>query len=119
MAEEYYKTREGKRLLLHAGKTATDKAFAWFSENTIVISDSSGEYGVMVSDLYGTSIAGPLSILASPDQIRIAGLWKVNPLVITSLPSTLYTPIPWLRQSIPSSSQELVNGLSDIARILS
>lgn len=116
--DEFYQTRRGKRILLHAGKDATNKAFAFFDEDTIILADPTGQFGIAISKDFGTGIQGPLSLMMSPDEIRVAGLWKVNPLVLTALPSTIYTPIPWLRQSIPSSSKELVKGISNIIKLI-
>ena len=42
MPEEYYNTRRGKKILIHAGREATNKAFAFFDDDTVVISDPTG-----------------------------------------------------------------------------
>ncbi len=114
MPEEYYNTRQGKKLLLHAGRDAANRAFAFFDDDTIVICDPTGNIGIQIAKDFGIGIQGPLSLLQNPEEIRVASLWKVNPLVISALPSTLYTPVPWLRRSIPTSSKELVNGISEV-----
>ena len=93
--DEYYKTRIGKKILLHAGRDAANKAFAFFDDDAIVLSDPTGNISIHIAKDFGIGIQGPLS-----------------------LPSTLYTPVPWLRRSIPKSSQELVNGLSDILALI-
>jgi hypothetical protein len=118
MPEEYYQTRRGKKVLIHAGRDAADKAFAFFDEDTIVVSDPTGTISIMVAKDFGIGIQGPLSLLQNPEEIRVAGLWKVNPLVITALPSTLYTPIPWLRPSIPTSYTELIKGLAEVSALI-
>jgi hypothetical protein len=118
MPQEYYNTRTGKKILLHAGRSAADKAFAYFDADTIVLSDPTGNIGIMIAKDFGIGIQGPLSLLQNPEEIRVASLWKVNPLVISALPSTLYTPIPWLRRSIPTSSKELVKGIAEVAALI-
>lgn len=118
MPEEFYNTRISKKLLLHAGSDATNKAFAYFDADTIVLSDPSGNVGIMIARDFGIGIQGPLSLLQNPEEIRVASLWKVNPLVISALPSTLYTPVPWLRRSPPTSSKELVNGISEVLALI-
>lgn len=118
MPQEFYNTRKGKRLLLHAGEEATNKAFAYFDADTIVLSDPSGNIGIMIAKDFGIGIQGPLSLLQNPEEIRVASLWKVNPLVISALPSTLYTPVPWLRRSPPTSAKELVKGISEILALI-
>lgn len=118
MPEEYYNTRLGKKVLLHAGRSAADKAFAFFDDETIVISDPTGNISIQIAKDFGIGIQGPLSLLQNPEEIRVAGLWTVNPLVISALPSTLYTPIPWLRRSIPMSSKELIKGLTEVSALI-
>jgi len=118
MQEEYYQTRIGKKILLHAGRDAANKAFAYFDDTTVVISDPTGNISIQVAKDFGIGIQGPLSLLQNPEEIRVASLWKVNPLVITALPSTLYTPIPWLRRSIPKSSKQLIKGISEVSALI-
>jgi len=56
-----------------------------------------------ISAKYGIGLQGALSLGANPDQISIAGgYWRINPLVLSTLPSTSVTPIPWLIKAIPS-----------------
>ncbi len=118
MPDEFYKTRTGKKVLLHAGKDAANKAFAFFDDDAIVISDPSGNISIQVAKDFGVGIQGPLSLLQNPEEIRVASLWKVNPLVISALPSTLYTPVPWLRRSVPTSSKELTKGISAVLALI-
>ena len=119
MPQEVYNTRIGKKLLYHAGTDATNRATAFFDDNTITLCDPTRESSITIKRDFGIGIQGPVSFICSPDQIRVAGAWKVNPLVITSLPSTIYTPIPWLRQSMPTSSKEIAAGLYAIAGLFS
>lgn len=114
---EFYNTKTGKKLLLHAGLDAANRAFAYFDDESVTISDPTGTSSIRVAKDYGVSIQGPLSIIASPEQVRFATMWKINPLVLSALPSTVYTPIPWLRQSIPMSYKEAIKGLSDVMRL--
>lgn len=118
MPNEFYDTKEGQRLIIHAGKDNANTAYAYFSDDTITIADPTGTMGISIAKDYGTAISGPLSIIADPSQIRVATLWKINPLVTTSLPSTLFTPTSWLKQDIPTSATELVKGLTEIAVLL-
>jgi hypothetical protein len=118
MLAEHYNTRLSKKILLHAGKDAADKAFAYFDDDTIVISDPSGNISIQIAKDFGIGIAGPLSLMQNPEEIRVAGMWKINPLVIAALPSTLYTPVPWLRRSTPKSSAELVKGIDEVLALI-
>jgi len=47
-------------------------------------------------------IAGKeLSLSMQPDKITIGGMWKLNPQLMTCLPSTTVTPIPVLMFTVP------------------
>lgn len=118
MPKEFYNTRLGKKILLHAGDDAVNKAYAYFDADTVVISDPSGNVGIMIAKDFGIGIQGPLTLLQNPEEIRVASLWKLNPLVTSALPSTLYTPVPWLRRSIPQSSKELMKGITEVSALI-
>jgi len=118
MASPFYQMREKKRVLIHAGDSATEKATIYVIDEAIVAASADGKNSVAITNDWGTCIQGPVSFMQYPSEIRVAGLWKINPLVLTSLPSTTYTPIPWLRQSIPESGKELVRGLAEVAKAL-
>lgn len=66
--------------------------------------DSSNTVGVSVIGNSGTVIRGPLGITGTPSTIRIAGMWKFNDVLLSAAPSTILTPIPVLRFSLPLSS---------------
>ena len=62
---------------------------------------SSGANSVSTVSDSGVYINGPLSITAQPDNIKIGGIFKMNPLLSTCLPSTIITPIPTLVMDLP------------------
>lgn len=71
-----------------------------------------GRNVITVSPEFGISLTGDLSLSATPDQISIGGgYWRINPLVLSCLPSTTATPIPWLVPATP----RLLQGASAIA----
>lgn len=118
MAEEVYSTKR-KRRLIHPGSDPNGVSAIYLDENQIVLTDALNESSITVNKSAGIGIQGPISVQTTPDQIRFAALWKINPLVTTSLPSSIYTPIPWLRQSIPQPPKELVQGIVTMASLLS
>lgn len=63
--------------------------------------DASSCVGITVVSKSGTVIKGPIGITTSPDNIRIGGMWKFNPVLLSAMPSTIMTPIPVLRFSPP------------------
>jgi len=118
MAKETFST-DRKRLLIHPGDDPNNVAAIYIDENHVVLTDPENKVSISVNRKHGIGLQGPLSIQTSPDQIRFAALWKINPLVLTCIPSTVYTPIPWLRQSIPETPKEMVQGIVTMAKLLS
>lgn len=117
MATETYNT-DRKRLLIHPGETPINNPAIYLDENNIALTDAANKSSILISKDFGIGLQGPISMQASPQQVRFAGLWKINPLVLTSLPSTIYTPIPWLRQSIPMPPKEMIKGIVVMASLL-
>lgn len=61
----------------------------------------SGPNSVTTTNDSGVYINGPLSISSQVDNIKIGGIFKLNPLLSTCLPSTMITPIPTLVMDLP------------------
>lgn len=120
MADEVYRTKaaNSKNVLIHPGRTADDQPALYMDKDHAVIDAPDGRASVSVQREDGVSLAGPLSIQASPELIRVAGLWKVNPLIMSSMPSTVYTPVPWMRQSFPKTSKTLSEGIASLSKLL-
>jgi hypothetical protein len=68
------------------------------TENGIVMMNRSN--GINVDD-YGTYIDGKINFGRPPSDFRIGGFWVFNDKLLTSLPSTTYTPIQTLIYSEP------------------
>lgn len=49
----------------------------------------------------GSVIGGPVAFLNSPSDIRFNMFWRFNDELLTTIPSTLYTPIPVLLYDEP------------------
>lgn len=118
MPEETYNLIKNKNILIHPGKDATDVPVLHLNTDQMVMVNPEGDASVLISREDGVSIQGPLSVQTSPEQWRVAGLWKVNPLTLSSLPSTTYTPVPWLRQAPPKPPKSLIEGIVSISSLL-
>lgn len=71
--------------------------------------DTNGTVGLSVIGKTGTVIRGPLGLTTTPGEIRVAGMWTFNDMLLSAAPSTILTPIPVLRFSLPMSDiQELI-----------
>lgn len=113
-----YDTHTNKNILIHPTDSAENVPGLFMDSGAAVLYSPEGTSSIMVSAEDGVSIMGPLAIQTTPEQIRIAGLWKVNPMIMTSLPSTLYTPIPWMRQSFPKPPKSMIEGIVSISSLL-
>lgn len=99
IAEKQGKSNEKIRPLLDERKLGArplgedGNAQLWITKNRIIVSYQ--ERGLVV-DQNGVIIAGQTHITATPSALRICGFWVFNDELLTTLPSTTYTPIPVL-----------------------
>ena len=57
---------------------------------------------IHLDPIFGVLLSGKLSLSAMPDEISIGGgYWRLNPMLVSCVPSTTPTPIPVLVQSTP------------------
>lgn len=108
--------------VIHAGTGSTSDASTGFGQAYIsvrqdIVSIVAGlNNAISVTSDYGITLGGPISFGAMPDQMSYGGgYWRINPLVLTCMPSTTATPVPWLIQSSPkltSGQTELTSSLS-------
>ena len=62
----------------------------------------SGEpVGITAVSNTGVAIRGPVGFTTTPDKIRIASMWTMNPMLLSAAPSTILTPIPVLQFDPP------------------
>lgn len=66
----------------------------------------------------GNKVAGSTSILSRPNEIRINGIWKMNDMMLSSLPSTIYTPIPVLNSALSDIMEEYADLKDTFAEIM-
>ena len=79
---------------------------------------TSGPVSVTASGEGGVYINGALSITSQVDNIKIGGIFKLNPLLSTCLPSTMITPIPTLVMDMPIKNLASVAGITSILQSL-
>lgn len=71
--------------------------------------DTNGTVGLSVIGRSGTVIRGPVGLTTTPGEIRIAGMWTFNDMLLSGAPSTILTPISVLKFSLPMEDvQELI-----------
>lgn len=86
-------------------RTAKGSAEIYLTEDAVCVT-SDGHNGMVVNK-YGTTIDGKVNLVQDPNNIRISGFWTLNNELLTTLPSTLYTPIPVLVYDEPASIVEV------------
>lgn len=73
-------------------ETANSSSFVMVEADNSII--ASGPHSVATNRDGGVFINGPLSISSSVDNVKFAGMFRINPLTASGLPSTMMTPIP-------------------------
>jgi hypothetical protein len=95
--DEYFdKTQDGKVEVRNDARkfsTLKGKTEVLIKDNSITLSNLG--LGIIICD-YGNIIKGPIHLADSPSSVRINGFWVFNDELMTTLPSTTYTPIPVL-----------------------
>jgi len=67
--------------------------------------------GVVISE-DGTIIKGKMHLATQPENIRIGAFWTLNPELLTTIPSTTYTPISVLKYTAPPFGEMIAGALS-------
>lgn len=83
-------------------------------------------HGLVIDTKFGITVGGNFSFSMMPDQISLGGgYYRLNPLLISCIPSTTPTPIPTLVKDIPNllkakddvqSSRDMLIANSDAAQ---
>lgn len=77
------------------------KAGMSVSEEAATIQGSKDSFIAVTPE--GTYHGGKHSFICAPSDIRIGGMWTFNNAIVSTLPSTIVTPIPVLSSSQPVS----------------
>lgn len=80
-----------------------------------VIMAGSADHHISSDSIFGNFISGKTSILADVAQIRVAGMWTLNPVLLSCIPSTMTTPNATLRLDLPTKN---ANILYDIVKTI-
>lgn len=103
----------------YAGDAWEGQPYTSITEDSIIIA-ASKLAGIAISDKFGITLGGKLSLASAPDQIQIGGgYWTFNPLILSCLPSTTPTPIPMLIKSTPRLLQAKGDAEGAVANMIS
>jgi hypothetical protein len=72
------------------------------------------DHHIVSDSVFGNFISGKTSILADVAQIRISGLWTLNPVLLSCIPSTMTTPNATLRLDIPTKNVGILNSMINL-----
>ncbi len=65
---------------------------------------------------FGNFISGKTAIHASLGQIRVAGLWVLNPVLSSTIPSTMTTPNATLQMDIPTKNIAVLSSIVNMIK---
>ena len=77
---------------------------------------TSGPNSVTAQRDSGVYINGAVSFTSQVDNIKIGGIYKLNPILSSCVPSTMITPVPTLVLDLPVKNIASVSGIADMLR---
>lgn len=87
--------------LLHSGTDWVGQPYVFTDDSSVALRSKTGQ-GILVDNVFGTSIQGPISLFESLENIHVGGgYFTINPLQLESIGSSSAIPIPWLVPSTP------------------
>ncbi len=105
--------------MLYAGDVYQNQPCVVVTEDEINIVGGP-DSAIHVDPQFGILLSGKTSLSAMPDQISIGGgYWRLNPMLLSCVPSTTPTPIPVLVQSTPELFQNSAAVSGDCNYLLS
>ncbi len=66
--------------------------------------------------VFGNFISGKTAIHANLSQIRVAGLWVLNPVLASTIPSTMTTPNATLQLDIPTKNVAVLGNIVNMIK---
>ena len=112
--EGFANPTSGEPRFFHSGDEFTGQPYVLIDDEGVnLVGDRKNLISVDPGN--GVLLAGDVSLSTMPDHLAFAGgYFRLNPLVLSTLPSTTPTPIPMLIKSTP----KLLQGLSGQSSIL-
>ena len=77
---------------------------------------TSGPNSVTAQKESGIYINGAVSFTSQVDNIKIGGIYKLNPILSSCVPSTMITPVPTLVLDLPVKNITSVSGIANMLR---
>lgn len=77
---------------------------------------ASGPNSITAQRESGIYINGAVSFTSQVDNIKIGGIYKLNPILSSCVPSTMITPVPTLVMDLPVKNIVSVSGIANMLR---
>ena len=104
-----------RQKVIYAGAEPTGQPYLIVTEDGIALVDDESNV-ISLNPDFGINLSGRIALACMPEQISIGGgYWRINPLVLSCIPSTSATPVPWLNKAQPrllQSKDSLSSALS-------
>jgi hypothetical protein len=103
--------------VMHSGTDWVGQPYLYTDSSSVALRSQLGK-GVLVDNVFGTTVTGPFSIFESLENMHInGGYWTINPMQLESIGSSSALPIPWLVPATPrilSSAQTISSSVSTL-----
>ncbi len=76
---------------------------------------ASGPNSITTTNDAGNFIQGPTSFSSSIENVKFAGIYRMNPMLSTGIPSTMVTPMPILTLDLPIQNIATVSKIAAIS----
>ena len=76
---------------------------------------ASGPNSITTTNDAGNFIQGPVSFSSSIENIKVAGIFRFNPMLSTGIPSTAVTPMPVLKIDLPIKNVATISKIAAIS----
>lgn len=87
--------------LIHSGTDWVGQPYLYTDDSSIALNSKIGQ-GILVDNVFGTSVSGPLSFFESLENIHFAGgYFTINPVQLECIGSSAAFPVPFLVPSTP------------------
>lgn len=87
--------------LIHSGTDWVGQPYVYTDNASVALRSKTGQ-GLLVDNIFGTSISGPLSIFESLENVHFSGgYFTINPVLLEGIGSSAAVPMPFLVPDTP------------------
>jgi len=87
--------------LIHSGTDWVGQPYVYTDDNSVALRSKTGQ-GLLIDNVFGISLSGPLSIFESLENVHFAGgYFTINPVLLEGIGSSAAVPMPFLVPDTP------------------